>query len=158
VLVISTISAVNAQDIVYIPDANFKKALIINHSIDTNHDNEIQVSEASSYNGAIEVPRLGIKDLTGIEAFIKLTKLNCLGNYGITSLNLSKNINLTTIICSYNNLSSLNLSENTLLTRLNCKRNQLNSLVLLGHTYYFFKYCTTSTIETTQISFSLFFK
>ncbi|HOZ30820.1 MAG TPA: hypothetical protein PLL66_07870, partial [Bacteroidales bacterium] len=58
----------NAQ-IVNIPDANFKAALVGNLSINTNGDNEIQVSEASAYAGVISVEDMEISDLTGIEAF-----------------------------------------------------------------------------------------
>ena len=34
---------------VYIPDANFKAYLVVNFDINTNEDNEIQVSEASAF-------------------------------------------------------------------------------------------------------------
>jgi hypothetical protein len=37
--------------IVHIPDANFKAALVGNSSINTNGDDEIQVSEAEAYDG-----------------------------------------------------------------------------------------------------------
>ena len=40
---------------VYIPDVNFRNYLLMNSQINTNDDTEIQVSEASSYNGAIQV-------------------------------------------------------------------------------------------------------
>jgi hypothetical protein len=41
--------------IVHIPDANFKAALVGNSSINTNGDDEIQVSEAEAYDGTIDV-------------------------------------------------------------------------------------------------------
>jgi hypothetical protein len=40
---------------VYIPDAAFKAALVGNDLIDTNFDDEIQCSEASAFNGTIDV-------------------------------------------------------------------------------------------------------
>ena len=69
---------------VNIPDANFKAYLVGNTAINTNGDNEIQVSEASVYNGGIYLYagpgsgfglKDGITDLTGIEAFVSLTYL-----------------------------------------------------------------------------------
>ena len=38
---------------VNIPDANFKAYLVGNSAINTNGDSEIQVSEATAFNGAI---------------------------------------------------------------------------------------------------------
>jgi hypothetical protein len=54
---------------VFIPDANFKAALVGNSSINTNGDDEIQVSEAEAYDGTIDVDDQGIADMTGLEAF-----------------------------------------------------------------------------------------
>jgi hypothetical protein len=41
--------------IVHIPDANFKAALVGNGEINTNGDDEIQVSEAEAYSGSLDV-------------------------------------------------------------------------------------------------------
>ena len=65
---------------VNIPDANFKAALVGNIAINTNGDNEIQVSEASVFNGTINVYNLNIFSLSGIEAFVSLTVLFCQNN------------------------------------------------------------------------------
>ena len=54
---------------VYIPDANFKAYLVGNSAINTNGDTEIQVSEASAFDGEISCSNLDIIDLTGIEYF-----------------------------------------------------------------------------------------
>ena len=62
---------------VYIPDAIFKAYLVGNTAINTNGDTEIQVSEATAFNGAISCSFMGISDLTGIEAFTNLTELSC---------------------------------------------------------------------------------
>jgi len=62
--------------IVYIPDANFKNALLDDANINTNRDEEIQVAEAEAYTDTIDVSSMGISDLTGIEAFTALTFLN----------------------------------------------------------------------------------
>ncbi len=62
---------VNAQ-VVNIPDANFKAALVDDLSINTNGDGEIQVSEALATTN-INVRDSHITDLSGIEAFTNLT-------------------------------------------------------------------------------------
>ena len=95
-----------------------------------------------------------IKDLTGIELFpnldkldckynnltrldvsknTKLTKLYCESNQ-LTGLDLSKNTALTVLYCESNHLTSLDLSKNTALTELNCQDNQLTSLDLSKNT------------------------
>ena len=98
VLFFGAASVANAQ-IVNIPDANFKVALVGDLAINTNADGEIQVSEAVAYGGTINVASSGISDLTGIEAFTSIEELNCLGN-ALTSLNVSNNLQLTNLICS----------------------------------------------------------
>ena len=54
IAILTCIVSTQAQ-IVNIPDANFKAALVGNASINTNMDAEIQVSEAAAYTGAIQV-------------------------------------------------------------------------------------------------------
>ena len=100
---------------VYIPDANFKADLLGNPEINTNGDTEIQVSEASSFDGAIDCQDISISDLTGIEAFIAITELNCREN-NISSLNVSSNIALTVLICDENNMTSVSYTHLTLPT------------------------------------------
>ncbi len=123
----------NAQ-IVNIPDANFKNALL-NHDpiIDTNEDGEIQVSEAEAFDETIYVFWNNISDLTGIEAFINITELICWNNQ-LTSLNLSNNIALTFLDCNNNDIEFLNLSNNLALSKLSCTNNQLTSLDVSNNT------------------------
>jgi Leucine-rich repeat (LRR) protein len=118
---------------VYIPDANFKAYLVGNSEINTNGDNEIQVSETSSFTGAILCNDLSISDLTGIEAFTALTFLECSFNQ-LTSIDVSSNTALTFLDCSGNNLTSLDVSSNTALTYLVCYSNQLTSLDISNNT------------------------
>ena len=86
---------------VNIPDANFKAYLVNNIAINTNADNEIQVSEASAFNDTIACSYLDISNLKGIEAFTALTNLYCSGNQ-LTSLDVSKNTALTELNCDGN--------------------------------------------------------
>lgn len=68
-----------------------------------------------------------IKDLTGIELFPYLEKLDCKNN-NLTRLDVSKNTKLTKLYCEFNQLTSLDVSENTKLTELDCSDNQLANL------------------------------
>jgi len=116
----------NAQN-VNIPDANFKAYLVGQSGINLNMDSEIQVSEASVYNGSFTCNTLNITDLTGIEAFTELTGLYIFYN-PIASMDLSQNTNLTALHCYINQLTALDVSANTALTELRCERNQITSL------------------------------
>ncbi len=116
---------------VNIPDINFKKCLVENSDINTNGDNNIQVSEAIAYTGMIDTNSYPqISNLKGIEAFVNITQLICSNNL-LSSLNLSKNLALFYLDCSNNVLTSLNLSKNTSLTHLDCNTNELSSLSLV---------------------------
>ena len=112
-----------SAQIVNIPDTNFKNALL-NHNpvIDTNGDGEIQVSEATEVYD-LNLYDKNIADLTGIEAFINISWLDCRKNL-LIELDVSQNINLTYLDVSFNLLTSLDVTNNPQLTRLNCAKNQ----------------------------------
>lgn len=77
----------STSDAVYIPDANFKTALIT-LGYDTNADGEIQFSEALAVTTTLNVTSSNITDLTGLHAFT----------------------NITGFYCGYNNLASVDVS------------------------------------------------
>ncbi len=114
--------------IVNIPDPNFKAALLSDNNINTNGDGEIQVSEAEA---AVDVSVVGnnIFDLTGIEAFINITFLEC-SNNNLTSIDISNNPELEILECYNNQLTSIDVSQNTALYQFECRFNQLTSLDL----------------------------
>ncbi|MBK8442449.1 MAG: leucine-rich repeat domain-containing protein [Sphingobacteriales bacterium] len=115
--------------IVNIPDPNFKNALLShNPAIDTNSDNEIQVAEAEATD-SLYLFNKNITDLMGIEAFLNLQHLNCLGNE-LTILDVSDLLNLQHLDCGYNQLTSLDVSDLVNLEYLRCSSNQLTSLVV----------------------------
>ncbi|WP_139957642.1 T9SS type A sorting domain-containing protein [Flavicella sediminum] len=116
-------------DLVYIPDANLKAALLADSQINTNGDDEIQVSEAEAVTGFLTGNDLGISDLTGVEAFVNITGLS-INNNNLTSIDLSKNTKLTFLACANNNLKSLDVTNNTLLETLGCYDNQIKYLDL----------------------------
>ncbi|NMH27855.1 T9SS type A sorting domain-containing protein [Flavobacterium silvaticum] len=111
--------SLNAQ-IVNIPDPNFKNFLVNHHYntnpmvggtdvyLDSNHDGEIQYSEAAVYtsdiyNHAFFLQGLNISDLTGIEAFQGIEWLNIPDN-PLTSLNITGCTSLKKLTANYNNL------------------------------------------------------
>lgn len=116
---------VNIGSVVTIPDANFKAALVANY--DNNNDGEIQIYEAKSVTGTIDVSNQSISNLTGIEAFFNITQLKCNSN-SLTSIDVSKNTALTNLHCANNSLASLNISDNLALNVLYCYYNQITSL------------------------------
>ncbi len=142
----------NAQ-IVNIPDANFKAYLVGNSSINTNMDAEIQVSEANSFTGTINVLNDSISDLTGIEAFTALTYLSCENNQ-LSILDVSNNTALTNLICQYNQLTSLDVSHNTALTNLFCDHNQLTSLDVSYNTVLTNLSCGYNQLTSLNVSYN----
>lgn len=119
-------SFVFAQN-VNIPDINFKHCLINNPLINTNGDNEIQVSEATAFTGYMDCSSKYISSLQGIEAFTNITGLNA-GNNKLTSIDISQNINLESLSLPYNQLTELDVSKNTKLTSLVLVNNKLSAV------------------------------
>lgn len=96
--------------------------------IDTNNNQEIEVSEAQ------QIKRLylydaSINNLSGIENFINLEVFSCQYN-NITSLNINNFTNLKTLNCNGNQISSLNFNLLPNLKILNCNNNLISSLEL----------------------------
>ena len=129
-----TTSFLQAQ-IVNVPDANFKAALLAhNPIIDLNNDKEIQESEAIAFNkDVISISAKNIISLTGIEAFVNLKGLYCPANQ-IISLDVTKNTALTSLDISSNKISNIDLSKNIALKSLAVQSNLLASLDLSNNT------------------------
>ena len=92
-----------------------------------------------------------IKDLTGIELFPYLEKLDCKNN-NLTRLDVSKNTKLTKLYCEFNQLTGLDLSKNTALTELNCQVNQLTSLDLSKNTALTKLDCALNPLTSLDVS------
>ncbi|MGB3342605.1 MAG: T9SS type A sorting domain-containing protein [Aequorivita sp.] len=120
----------NAQ-IVNIPDANFKAALLVpSAGIDTNNDGEIQVSEAEA---AVKINAFGfnIVSLEGIQYFINITDLYVDDNQ-IEVMDLSQNTQLEIVFCDNNLLTSLDLTNSPKLNWIDCGNNPLQTLNVNG--------------------------
>ena len=164
-LIISGI--INAQT-VNIPDAVFKdKLLESSHSntiaknldglyftIDSNNDDEIQVSEVlqvSALNVFDEFAELFIHDLAGVEAFLNLLELNVEG-HELTNLNITDLVNLTELHCDGNQLSSLDISQNVNLLKLTCEGNLLTSLDVTQHLNLTHLYCGSNQLTSIDVT------
>jgi len=139
------------QPNVNIPDANFKAYLVGNTAINTNGDAEIQLTEATAFNGAISCQNLNIDSLRGIEAFTALITLDCSGNY-IHFLDVSQNTSLTDLDCHDNQLTSLDLTANTALWWLECQNNQLTSLDVSQNTALTYLDCSSHPLTSLDVS------
>lgn len=127
----------NAQ-IVNIPDANFKNALVNDNvadfdgdgtydgDVDTNDDGEVQISEAEAVL-SLDVEFKSIASMDGIQDFVNLEKLHCVVN-NITTMDLSSNIKLKHLHCGGNLISSIDLSENLDLVWLDVSNNHFTSI------------------------------
>ncbi|MCH7535538.1 MAG: hypothetical protein IH948_07305 [Bacteroidetes bacterium] len=115
-----------SAQIVNIPDANFKTALLADMNINTNGDGEIDSTEAAAAD-TMKIAFNKISDLTGIGAFTELVFLDCYWNT-ITSFDFSNNPNLTYIKCDYNLATTLDVTKCTGLTYLNAFVNELTSV------------------------------
>ena len=127
-----TLSTISAQ-IVTIPDPVFKQRLI-DEGVDTNFDGEIQVSEAEAVTGELWLyypfaDYNQINDLTGIETFVNITRLEVWGN-NLTSLDLGYNLSIKRLGCMDNQIAFLNIEHCVYLEHLSCYENQLTSLDL----------------------------
>ncbi len=125
----SAFAATDSYGPVYITDANvpdktFREYLLKQFDKDGNG----VLTPAERYAVTeIDVNDKNITSLKGIEFFPNLKKLNC-GHNRLTSLDVSKNTELTYLKCSYNRMTELDVSKNTVLQELVCWENQLTSL------------------------------
>lgn len=115
-----------------IPDAKFEDKLIA-LGIDQDGKNGKVATESIASLTSLDVSFSSISDLTGIQDFINLKKLTCRGNSSfsiggdgkLTTLDLSKNVQLTDLDLYGNQINSLDISQNILLTQLNVQGNKL---------------------------------
>ena len=111
----------------YVPDNNFEQRLI-DLGYDTVLDDYVPTANIAGVT-TLNISNRSISDLTGIEDFASLQVFNCRSNL-FTSLDLSANPTLTSLICGANALTTLDLSANTNLTNLAAELCDLTSITL----------------------------
>ncbi|MEX2350436.1 MAG: T9SS type A sorting domain-containing protein [Flavobacteriaceae bacterium] len=146
--------------IVTIPDANFKAALLsataandiakdaagVSIVIDTNGDNEIQLTEALTVY-ELDVNNSAIADLTGIEAFTNITHLTFYQN-NVSAIDLSTHTQLEYFYIDFNNIEVLDFSNNANLDFISIFNNPLTYLNLKnGSTLDMGAYTPTNWME-----------
>lgn len=110
---------------VLIPDANFEQALI-DLKIDDVKDGKLLRKNAENVL-KLDIGSRKIANLSGIEVFENLQGLYVYNNQ-LTSLDVSKNTNLTYLSVSMNQLTVFDVSKNTKLNSLIINDNQLTTL------------------------------
>ncbi|WP_347922168.1 T9SS type A sorting domain-containing protein [Pontimicrobium sp. SW4] len=131
---------------IYVPDDNFEQVLI-DLGYDTVLDNYVDKNSIKTVT-SLDLLAKDIADLTGIEGFTGLTLLTASNNLltsvdlskniqletlyimfnQLNTLDLSSNINLKTLFCGYNNLTSIEITQNTALEKISIGQNQLTSI------------------------------
>ena len=97
-------------------------------TIDTNGDNEIQVSEALQIS-YLSVVSTAITNFQGIEFFTNLTEFQSIQSQ-IAQIDLTSNVNLTSLILRNNNLTSIDLTTLSNLILLDVSDTQISNLNL----------------------------
>ena len=143
-------SSIGVSQNTTIPDSNFEQALIdlgydsgpINGSVPTININNIPSLDVQSKN---------ISDLTGIEAFINLTILNCSDNL-LTNLNISQNTTLTQLFCNNNQLTTLDVTKLLDLSIFWCDNNGLQNLDVTKNTKLISLVCDGNELMALDVS------
>lgn len=140
-ILIDNVSVVNVADIplqyTKIPDVEFEKKLIALGIDDGPADGKVLTSKVQTVKSLTLDTRI-ISDLTGIQDFTALETLSANGGgYNfltenadglLKTLDVSKNLNLTSLSCYANKLTSLDISKNTKLTSLDFSANKIASI------------------------------
>lgn len=92
-----------------------------------------------------------IADMTGIEKLTGLTSLICTYN-NITAIDLSQNTNLTYLACDSNKLTNLDVTPLTKLTSLNCDTNKLTKLDVSQNPLLTYLNCARNTLTEIDVS------
>jgi len=114
-------------------------------------DSDVSGITEVDVNGITVITGTRIFDLSGIEYFTKLTKLNCRSNQ-LTTIDVSKNSALTVLNCGANQLTALDVSKNTALTVLSCSDNQLTTLDVSKNTALEQLDCYKNQLTTLDVS------
>lgn len=169
VIVLIFISTLCNSQIINFPDSNFKARLLAANTlngyacigssmndcipgvIDTNNNGEIETSEAEAV-VILFLSSSNISDLTGIEYFSNLERLDCAFNPNLASIDLSALTSLKKLQVRNNQLNSLNLTGLNQLEELSCQNNQLTSLDINEQTQLEWLLCEGNQISSLNFS------
>jgi Leucine-rich repeat (LRR) protein len=137
--------------VIDIPDPHFKSELVSNKFINSNSDNEIQLSEAMNFTGHLDLSNASIEDLTGIKNFTNITSLDCRNN-NLTEINFGSHNNLIRLSCGNNNLVDLDLSMLISLQSLDVQNNDLIDINLINNTELLRVLCQNNRLENLDLT------
>ncbi len=129
------------------PDSNFRDWVL---SQEYGADDVLTNEEMETID-SLNISRLEIHNLKGIEYFTALKVLNCMTNK-LTSLDLSKNTALEKLVCNGNRMTTINLLENKELRYLNCVGNSLTALDVSGCTELDTLACSANQLTALDVS------
>ncbi|MCL7752319.1 leucine-rich repeat protein [Polaribacter sp. Z022] len=133
-----------------IPDSNFEQALIdLNIDSDNSLNGKVLTSDISGVI-SLSIGAGNISDLTGIEDFTSLTLLDVNEN-DLTSIDVSKNLELETIRLARNKLSEIDVTNNLKLQRLIINDNIIKSLDLSKNIVLVELVCWLNDLSTLNI-------
>ena len=140
-------AALIAIDDVHFPDPVF---LDLVKSFDTDRDGALSEAERSAVT-RIDCSNSGVSSLLGVEYFPALRELDCFQN-PLTSLDISRNLELTELNCHQCSLTELDVSRNTNLQYLICASNQLSTLDLSKNAALYWINCGSNPLGTLDVS------
>lgn len=130
------------------PDGNFQEYLL---STPEGADKVFTDEEIQTIT-SIDVSKMEISDLKGIEYFTKLENLICQQN-NIESIDLSKNLSLKKFDCFFNKkLLALDVSANTQLEALNCSACNIAELDISKNTHLTDLKCYGNALKSLDVS------
>ena len=129
------------------PDENFRNWILAQGIGADGILTDAEIAEVTE----IYVSNMDISDLKGIEFFTALSWV-CISDNQLTTLDISKNVNIGFFDCSHNQLTTLDVSKNTDLATLMCDNNQLTTLDVSKNTILGTLYCENNQLTTLDVS------
>ncbi|WP_428741062.1 leucine-rich repeat domain-containing protein [Tenacibaculum sp.] len=150
-----------SQETIRIPDIGLEECLV-DLKIDSNGLNgSITISDAEyvtnlNVDNPVTNKKLPnvyskIKNLTGLESFPNLKRLDCYDNE-ITKMDLSQSSSISFLNCSQNKIERLDVSKNPNLTYISCDSNKMSSLILGENTNLESLYASFNKLTTLDVS------
>lgn len=133
----------------HFPDQLFRNYVLTD--FDENEDKMLSKEEAEEYSGICLGSDFKVKDLTGIQYFPKLSRLECHSNL-LTSIDVSKNVALERLVLNGTQLTELDLSSNTALKYLLCGRNSFSTVDLGNNSELEQCYLFNNNLESLDVS------
>jgi hypothetical protein len=120
-----SVSAQNINTPENFPDPNFRS--VIELFMEVAPGGAFSAQEAAAKTGMLDCAFMDVQDMKGIEFFTGVTDLLCYIN-SLTSLDLSKNVSLEWLDCSFNDLETLLLPPLSFINILDCSFNRLTDI------------------------------